>query len=107
MPAALLNCNSIIACAIAIQDAQLEEMGCSVGEYNMNTLELENKMRIRKCEKRKHKNKKRSRGRSEIEEGKAGKNRLWMRKVQPTKLGHSQHFFYKLFWVSGWKCAVF
>ena len=54
MPAALLYCNSIIACAKAIQDVQLEEMGCSVGEYNMNALELEDKMRIRKCEKRKH-----------------------------------------------------
>ena len=54
MPAALLYCNSIIACAKAIQDVQLEDMGCSVGEYNMNALELENKMRIRKCEKRKH-----------------------------------------------------
>ena len=29
-----------------------EDMGCSVGEYNMNALEraLTNKMRIRKCE---------------------------------------------------------
>ena len=56
MSAALLYCNSIIACAKAIQDVQLEEMGCSVGEYNMNALELEleHKMRIRQCEKRKH-----------------------------------------------------
>ena len=54
MPAALLYCSSIIACAKAIQDVQLEEMGCSVGEHNMNALELEDKMRIRKCEKRKH-----------------------------------------------------
>ena len=54
MPAALLYCNSIIACAKAIQNVQLEEMGCSVGEYNMIALELEDKMRIRKCEKRKH-----------------------------------------------------
>ena len=52
MPEALLYCNSIIA--KAIQDVQLEEMGCSVGEYNMNALELEDKMRIRKCEMRKH-----------------------------------------------------
>ena len=37
--------------ARAIQDA-LEEMGCSVGEYNMNALELEDKMRIRKCDKK-------------------------------------------------------
>ena len=36
MPAALLYCNSIIACAKAIQDVQLEDMGCSVGEYNIN-----------------------------------------------------------------------
>ena len=34
-----------------------------------------------------------SRGRSEKEEGKAGKNKLWMRKVQPTKLGPSQQLF--------------
>ena len=54
MPAALLYCNSIIACAKAIQAVQLEEKGCSVGKYNMNALELEDKMRIRKCEKRKH-----------------------------------------------------
>ena len=46
MPAALLYCNSIkiIACAKAIQDVQLEDMGCSVGEYNINALELEDKM---------------------------------------------------------------
>ena len=54
MPAALLYCNSIFGCAKAIQDVQLEDMGCSVGEYDMNALELENKMRIRKCERRKH-----------------------------------------------------
>ena len=60
MPAALLYCNSIIACAKAIQDVQLEDMGCSVGEYNINALinftinalELEDKMCIRKSEKR-------------------------------------------------------
>ena len=51
MPAALY-CNSIIACAKAIQDVQLEDMGCSVGEYNMNALELEDKMCIRKSERR-------------------------------------------------------
>ena len=94
MPAALLNCNSIIACAKAIQDVQLEahDMGCSVGEYT-NALELEDKMCFRKSEKRIkifHENKESSRGRSEKEEGKAGKNKLWMRKVQPTKLGPSQ-----------------
>ena len=64
MPAALLYCNSIIACAKAIQDVQLEDMGCSVGEYNINALELENKMCICKSEKRietLHGNKKRSR----------------------------------------------
>ena len=69
---------------------QLEEMGCSVGEYNINALDLED---IRKSEKRieiLHENKESSRGRSEKEEGKAGKNKLWMRKVQPTKLGPSQ-----------------
>ena len=38
MPSALLYCNSIIACAKAIQDVQLEDMGCSVGEYNINAL---------------------------------------------------------------------
>ena len=43
MPAALLYCISIIACAKAIQDVQLEDMGCSVGEYNINALELEDK----------------------------------------------------------------
>ena len=43
MPVALLYCNSIIACAKAIQDVQLEDMGCSVGEYNINALELEDK----------------------------------------------------------------
>ena len=72
---------------------QLEDMGCSVGEYNINALELEDKMCIRKSEKRieiLHENKESSRGRSENEEGKAGKNKLWMRKVQPTKLGPSQ-----------------
>ena len=93
MPAALLYCNSIIACAKAIQDVQLEDMGCSVGEYNINALELEDKMCIRKSEKRieiLHENKESSRGRSAKEEGKAGKNKLWMRKVQPTKLGPSQ-----------------
>ena len=63
MPAALLYCNSIIACAKAIQDVQLEEMGCSVGEYNMNALEQEDKMYIRKCEKRN------TRTRKEAEEG--------------------------------------
>ena len=96
MPAALLYCNSIIACANAIQDVQLEDMGCSVGEYNINALELEDNMRIRKSEKRiktLHENKKKSRGRSEIEEGKAGKNKLWMRKVQPTNLRPSQQLF--------------
>ena len=35
-------------------------------------------------------NKESSRRRSEKEEGKAGKNKLWMRKVQPTKLGPSR-----------------
>ena len=110
MPAALLYCNSIIACEKAIQDVQLEEMGCSDGEYNINALEQEDKMCIRKSEKRietLHENKKRSRGRSEIEEGKAGKNKLWMRKVQPKKLGPSQQLFVNIFLVSGWKCAVF
>ena len=38
-------------CAKAIQDI-LEEMGCSVGEYNMNPLELEDRMQIRKCDKK-------------------------------------------------------
>ena len=55
MPAALY-CKSIIACAKAcakaIQDVQLEDMGCSVGEYNINALELDDKMCIRKSEKR-------------------------------------------------------
>ena len=95
MPAALLYCNSIIACAKAIQDVQLEDMGCSVGEYNINALELEDKMCIRKSAKRieiLHDNKESSRRRSEKEEGKAGKNKLWMRKVQPTKLGPSRQF---------------
>ena len=104
MPAVLLYCNSIIACAKAIQDVQLEDMGCSVGECNMNALEQEDKMRIRKSEKRietLHENKKRSRGKSEIEEGKVGKNKLWMRKVQPTKLGSSQQLFVNIVWVSG------
>ena len=93
MPAALLYCNSIIACAKAIQDVQLEDMGCSVGEYSINALELEDKMCTRKSEKRieiLHENKESSRGRSGKEEGMAGKNKLWMRKVQPTKLGPSQ-----------------
>ena len=44
LPGALLSCNSIIACAKAIQDVQLEDMGCSVGEYNINALEPEDKM---------------------------------------------------------------
>ena len=73
-----------------------EDMGCSVGEYNINALELEDKMCIRKSEKRieiLHENKESSRGRSEKEEGKAGKNKLWMKKVQPTKLGPSQQLF--------------
>ena len=77
----------------AIQDVQLEDMGCSVGEYNINALELEDKMCIRKSEKRieiLHENKESSRRRSEKEEGKAGKNKLWMRKVQPTKPGPSR-----------------
>ena len=93
MPAVLLHSNSIIACAKAIQDVQLEDMGCSVGEYNINALEREDKMCIRKSEKRieiLHENKESSSGRSEKEEGKAGKNKLWMRKVQPAKLGPSQ-----------------
>ena len=94
-----LYCNSIIiACAKAIQDVQLEDMGCSVGEYNINSLELEDKMCIRKSEKRieiLHENKESSRGRSEKQEGKAGKNKLWMRKVQPTKLGPSQQLLVK------------
>ena len=38
------------ACEKAIQDVQLEDMGCSVGEYNINALELEDKMCIRKSE---------------------------------------------------------
>ena len=96
MPAVLLYCNSIIACAKAIQDVQLEDMGCSVGEYNFNALELEDKMYIRKSEKRietLHENKESSRGRSEKEEGKAGKNKLWTRrKVQSTKLGLLNNF---------------
>ena len=65
MLAALLYCNSIIACAKAIQDVQLEDMGCSVGEYNINALELD-KMCIRKSEKRigiLHENKESSKGR--------------------------------------------
>ena len=37
--------------AKAIQDV-VEEMGLSVGEYNVNALELEDKMRIRKCKKK-------------------------------------------------------
>ena len=89
----LLYCISIIACAKAIQDVQLEDMGCSVGEYNINALELEDKMCIRKSEKRieiLHENKESSRRRSVKEEGKAGKNKLWMRKVQLTKLGPSR-----------------
>ena len=93
MPAALLYCNSIIACAKAIQDVQLEDMGCSVGEYNITGMELEDKVCIRKSEKRieiLHENQESSRGRSEKEEGKARKNKLWMRKVQPTKLGSSE-----------------
>ena len=96
MPAALLYCNSIIACAKAIQDVQLEDMVCSVGEYNINALELEDKMCIHKSEKRietLHENKESSRGRSEKEEGKAGKDKMWMAKVQPTKLGPSQQLF--------------
>ena len=52
MPAALLYCKSIIACAKAIHDVQLEDMGCSVGEYSINALELEDKMCIRKSKKR-------------------------------------------------------
>ena len=70
-----------------------QDMGCSVGEYNINALELVDKMCIRKSEKRieiLHENKESRRGRSEKEEGKAGKNKLWMRKVQPTKLGPSR-----------------
>ena len=111
MPAALLYCNSIIACAKAIQDVQLEDMGCSVGEYNINALELEDKMCIRKSEKRieiLHENKESSRGRSEKEERKAGKNKLWMRKVQPTKLGpsSSQQLLVNIL-LGKWKRAVF
>ena len=80
--------------------------GCTDGGYGLlswrvqhkkfNALELEVKMCIRKSEKRieiLHENKESSRGRSEKEEGKAGKNKLWMRKVQPTKLGPSQQLF--------------
>ena len=76
MPAALLDCNSIIACAKAIQDVQLEDMGCSVGEHNINALELEDKMCIRKSEKRieiLHENKESSRGRSEKEKERQGR----------------------------------
>ena len=50
-------------------------------------------MCIRKSEKMieiLHESKESSRGRSDKEEGMAGKNKLWMRKVQPTKLGPSQ-----------------
>ena len=47
-------CTAIHPCAKAIQNVQLEDMGCSVGEYNMNAPELEDKMRIRECEKTKH-----------------------------------------------------
>ena len=78
MPAPLLNCNSTIACAKGIQDVQLEEMGCSVGEYNMNALELEDKkcvfarvrrgsktsMRTRKEAEEGHKEKKERQGRT-------------------------------------------
>ena len=81
------------ACVKAIQDVQLEDMGCSDGEYNINALELRDKMCIRKSEKRikiLHENKESSRRRPEKEEGKARKNKLWMRKVQPTKLGPSR-----------------
>ena len=56
-------------------------MGCSVGEYNMNARELEDKTWIRKCEKKETLEEERSRGRSVIEKGKAGKNKLWKRKV--------------------------
>ena len=90
------NCMCQLQGHTLIQDVQLEDMGCSVVENNMNALELEDKMRIRKSVKRiktPHENKKRSRGRSQIEEGMAGKNKLWMRKVQPTKLGTSQQTF--------------
>ena len=57
---------------------------------------------------RKHQKKKRSRGRSEREEGKAGKNKLWMRKVQPTKLGLSEQLFVNTFLgkLKCLKCAV-
>ena len=76
MPAALLYCKSIIACAKAIQDVQLEDMGCSVGEYNINALELEDKMCIRKSKKRieiLHENKESSRGRSEKNKERQGR----------------------------------
>ena len=63
----------------------------------MNAPELEDKMRIRECEKTKHLKKKRSRGRSEIEERKAGKNKLWRRKVQSTKLRPSQLLFLNIY----------
>ena len=85
-------------------------MGCSVGEYNINALELEDKMCNRKSEKRieiLHENKESSRGRAEKEEGTAGKNKVRMRKVHRTKLGPSQQLLVNILWASGWKCAVF
>ena len=93
--------------AKAIQDV-LEEMGCSVGEYNMNALEREDNFGcgFASVKRRKHQNMKRSRGRSGREEVKAGKNKLWMKKVQPTKLGPSEQLFANIFGISCWKWAV-
>ena len=80
--------------------------GCTAWGYGLLSWRVQHKCTgtrgqdvIRKSEKRieiLHENKKRSRGRSEKEEGKAGKNKLWMRKVQPTKLGPSQQLLVKI-----------
>ena len=80
-------------------------MDCSVGEYNMNALELEDKMRIHKCEKKETEQEKKET--KVTKRRKKGREELWMRKLQSTKLGPSEQFFVIFFFVSGWKCAVF
>ena len=91
----------------AIKDV-LEEIGCSVSEYNMNALELEDKMRIRKCEEK-----------ETLEQEKTQRKvRKRRRKGREDQAVDEEGTIYEtgafcttfcryFFWTSGWESAVF
>ena len=97
----LIQCHACSLVVLQFNNCMWEgHTGCAAGGDGLLSWRVqhkctgtEDKMCIRKSEKKieiLHEHKESSRGRSEKEEGKAGKNKLWMRKVQPTKLGPSQ-----------------